>query len=156
MKFPYRRYPLKEPAPGFPEGALYRPRIPIVVVGPDGEAGFEALVDTSSDQTTFPSHDLAAIGFSASRRSTTTVRGGFGDHEELLHFAPQAELLLQADGKSYRWSADIWLSSSENSAAILGHSGFLEHFIAIFNGATRELDLKPTKTFPGKATKLWV
>lgn len=44
MKFPYRSYQIN-PAPGFPEGIVWRPRIPLLVIGLTGELWLEALVE---------------------------------------------------------------------------------------------------------------
>lgn len=83
MKFAYRRYN-QQPAPGFPDGAVYRPRIPIVVRGDHGEIGFEALVDTGSDQTIFPARGVEDFGVRLDRSATSHVRALHGQPDTLI------------------------------------------------------------------------
>lgn len=153
MRIPYRQYPAQV-APGFEEGILYRPMIPIIVISPTGEIGFEALVDTGSDQTIFPRADAARAGVVFDKRYASHVKGRLpGDSEELVS-GKAIQLAMQLDNEVYRWSATVWFSDV-GGVPILGHSGFLEYFEATFFGDEHELELKPVKGFPGVATDIW-
>lgn len=154
MKFSYRSYQIN-PAPGFPEGIVWRPRIPLLVIGLTGELWLEALVDTGSDQTILPRVDVEGLGVRMHPDATSSVRGRLKEHEETLTMGEEIKLGLQLDNETYIWPATVWISSSADSPPILGHSGFLEYFEATFFGDKHELQLKPVKGFPGVATDIW-
>lgn len=154
MKFSYKKSIIK-PAPGFESGAIYQPKIPIVLVGPKGEMRFNALVDTGSDQTIFPLLDIEEItGVIIDRNSKSEVQGRLEQHKEDLFLGKQCRLRLSVGEELYEFSSSIWYSDDSDSPAILGHSGFLEYFTATFDGENHVLTLDPNKIFSGVAKKI--
>lgn len=154
MKFTYQVFPVS-PTSEFPDGKLYQPRIPIVLVGPQGERRFNALVDSGSDQTILPAYDVEELtGVTIDRRSRSTVKGRLEEHREELFLGKHCELLLPGDSESFQWPVVVWFSDDDSSPPILGHSGFLEYFKATFDGLKKELNLAPNKNFPGKMKKM--
>lgn len=144
MKFSYQRYEV-EVAPGFSEGILYRPEIPIRVIGLTGDASFLALVDTGADGTVLPRAVGEAVGAIIDDQHTTRVTGVAG--QELTVSPGEVEFELRSGRKTYRWRATIGFadfSSSEAEQALLGHSGFLNLMRATFDGERHELVIKPT------------
>jgi hypothetical protein len=145
MIFPYRQYEVL-PTPGNSAGFLYRPLIPIRVIGPTGVQVVLGLVDTGSDVTVLPSFLLPIIGAAFNAEESAVFRG-VGGQEVTAHYSSVHLALDHADG-SYRWPATIGFLDGRD-VAILGYSGFLEHFQATFNSERHRLTLKPNKHFPG-------
>lgn len=153
MKFPYKLYRVTK-APSVPEGMIWRPRIPVLIIGPTGELRIEALIDTGSDQTIFPQVDMSRIGADIDADRKSQVRG-LASHEEELSLGKSIKLGLQLDNETYVWPAMVWLSNAADSPALLGRSGFLEYFDVTFYGKKLEVELKPTSGFPGVVSDLW-
>lgn len=154
MKFPYKLYRMNK-GPGVPNGLMWRPRIPVIVIGPMGEVRLEALVDTGSDQTILPQVNTSEIGLKIDHQRQALVYGRLREHEELLNLGRNVRLGLQLDSKTYVWPATVWFSDSSDSPAILGRIGFLEYFDVTFYGKKLELEIKPTSDFPGVVSGLW-
>lgn len=154
MKIPYRSYPT-QPAPGFEKGLIYRPLVPILVIGPTGEIGFEALVDSGSDQTIFPRADALKVGARFDENHLSYIKGRLPSNDEELILGKDIELAMRIGSETYRWPATVWFSDLAKGTPILGHSGFLEYFDVTFFGEKHELEIKPTKNFPGVVTDLW-
>ena len=153
MKFPYYPYS-REHIIGAREGVLYKPVVPIVVHGPGGVFGFNALADTGADQILFPSYIASYVGISLEQRNSAHVTG-VGENRVKIFFAEGLELGLQSDGQAYRWPARVWFSDSDDSPALLGHIDFLQFFTSIFDGKNHELMLEPSSDFPGRLVDLW-
>lgn len=154
MKFPYKLYRVTK-APSAPEGMIWRPRIPVIIIGPTGELRIEALIDTGSDQTILPQVDMSRIGADIDVGRISQVRGRLADHQEELSLGKNIKLGLQLDSETYIWPATVWLSNAADSPALLGRSGFLEYFDVTFYGKKLEVELKPTRDFPGVVSDLW-
>lgn len=136
-------------------GNVYQPKIPVVLAGPKGERRFNALVDTGSDLTILPVYDVAELtGVKINRRTRATVQGRSEAHREELFLGESCKLLLLGDDESYQWETNVWFSDDDASPPILGHVGFLEFFLAMFDGLKRELTLSPNKNFPGRVKKI--
>lgn len=153
MRFLYRKYQ-RGTAPGFPDGIVYRPRIPIVIKTDTEPVPFDALVDTGSDQTIFPISGLEAFGVQINKKSTSQVLTLHGQ-PDTLYEGENIQLALYINDHAYEWPAVVWFSTNINAVPILGYSGFLEYFRAVFDGEKRELEIVPNKKFPGHEAKLW-
>jgi hypothetical protein len=46
------------------------------------------------------------------------------------------------------WSARVWFDDGRPDRLLLGHTGFLEHFTATFEGRGHRVSLQPNGTFP--------
>lgn len=154
MKFRYKKSFI-DPAPGFDTGLIYRPIIPIVLVGANSELRFNALVDTGSDQTILPLIDVEPItGIAIDRSVTSSVRGRLEHHTEKLFLGRNCKLRLSDDNTTYEFSTRIWFSDDDQSPAILGHNGFLDFFNIFFDGSKKELEIIPSNAFTGTQKKI--
>ncbi|OGY35406.1 MAG: hypothetical protein A3E36_01770 [Candidatus Andersenbacteria bacterium RIFCSPHIGHO2_12_FULL_45_11b] len=153
MKFSYSPFS-REHIVGAREGIIYKPTLPIIVHGPTGTFGLDALADTGSDQILFPRYVASLVGVSLGQQNSAHV-SGVGEKRMPIFFVDGIELSLQSDGQAYRWPARVWFSDSDEMPALLGHIDFLQFFTSTFDGKTHELALEPNKEFPGKLTDLW-
>lgn len=122
---------------------MYRPEIPIRVRGAAGEVVVSALVDTGADKTIFPWSVAQVVGVDLSK-NTSGIATGLGG-KELPVALGAVELEVQLSKRIYRWQTEVGFvdfAQSEQEVAVLGHEGFLEHFVATFHGKKRQLDLK--------------
>jgi hypothetical protein len=139
MKFPYRPYSV-QPTPGHPDiVTVYRPSIPVRVVGPLGDASLLGLVDTGADATILPAFLIERLGIPVDRGVYSRFRG-VGDQVVRVIYGA-LELEIGSDRRSYRWPATVGFLEGRH-VAILGHTAFLEHFRATFDGARRALTLR--------------
>lgn len=150
MKVPYKRYSI-EPTAVSASTELFRPMVPLRVIGPTGDAFLWALVDTGADQTVLPRAIAEEIGVSIDDDRGWQV-GGFGG--QTVNVAP-ADVTLQLGyaGQSFEWDVTVGFvdfAQPEDEITLLGHVGFLDFFRATFDGLAHELELAPTAAFPGR------
>jgi hypothetical protein len=130
---------------------VYRPVIPVRVIGPLGAKDLIALVDTGSDDTLLPRSVGDAVGAMIDDNQKSNVTG-FG--AQRVPVAPGDVELELSDGQdAYRWPATVSFVSfadPNDEIAVLGHAGFLEFFTATFDGGARTLELVANARFPGR------
>ncbi len=148
MKFRYRQYHV-EPSPTCPDGILYRPMVPIRVIGLTGDASFRALLDSGSDETLLPRSIGDAIGAEIDEQETSRIAGIAGQTVETVLGTVEIELSLGT--MTHRWSEQVRFVAfehPEDEIAILGHAGFLNYFTATLDGRKHEVTLKANRTLP--------
>ena len=151
MTFPYQRYEI-ERSPAFgDQSILYRPEVPVRVIGLSGDATFLALLDTGADGTLLPLSIASAIGIPVDTHQTSNTAGLAG------HLVPvhpgQVDIEISQDEESYRWTSMVGFVDYPDPTyeqGILGHFGCLDFFIATFVGSRREVELIPSTRFPGR------
>ncbi len=154
MKQPYQRYHIA-PSPLNPSGFVYEPRVPLVVIGPNGITQWAALVDTGANHCVLPATDAEVLGISLDDADQVVASGFAGD--ELPISLATVDLHVSHDGQSFQWSAIVGFApfkQPEDELAILGHIGCLDYFRATFDGDAHELDLVPTPQFPGTVRRI--
>ncbi len=132
MTFRYQGYPVR----GI-DGTMtqvYRPTIPLRVIGPTGGSMVFGLLDTGADDTLLPDRLLGLLGVGIGPDARIPV-WGIGGGTVAADFGA---IGLQLRG--HRWSATAGFYSGNR--VLLGHSGFLEHFGASFNGVARTVRLR--------------
>ncbi len=150
MIFAYQRYEV-EASPAFGGGLLYRPEIPLRVIGQTGDANFFALVDTGADGTLIPRSLGERIGVDLDDSQPTSVRG-FSGQDEVLVVPGRVTLELRQGSTLHRWETTVALvefASPEAEQGILGHAGCLDYFVVTFDGERHELVIEPNDQFPG-------
>ena len=151
MKFPYAQC-LVDPSPTVPSGILYRPEIPLRVLGAAGAVDLCAQVDPGSDDTLLSLSLGRLIGARIDRAQSWNVEGIGGQAVAVILGEVEFEL---TDGKqTFRWSAKIGLvdfADPKDEVTVLGHAGFLDYFRVIFDGHLRTLQIDVTPAFPGQA-----
>jgi predicted aspartyl protease len=148
MNFEYSSIVAAEPGTG-DFILLRRPEIPMTVCGPHGEQSYIALVDTGADNTILPKSIADVLGIQL-RASAAPAAIVFGGHRaELL--TGEAVLRVESDGASISWKAAVCFfdfPSAKEETVILGHTGFLEYFTAVFDGHECTLSLLPNEDLP--------
>jgi hypothetical protein len=147
MIFPYRR------SLAFTPGGLayvYRPMIPVLLLGPQGSDLILAMADSGSDDVLFPRGLAAPLGISVDDSRATSLTG-FTGHQVTMSPA-DVELELSDGQETCRWGATVYFVSypdPQYQMVLFGRSGGLDYFTAAFAGAKKELELLPNGTFPG-------
>jgi hypothetical protein len=129
---------------------VFRPQIRVWIEGPARIAQVVGLVDTGADVTLLPRRlgDLLAV--TLDEGSTSPVAGLAGVGIDVSTGMVRWHLGEDRTGPS--WSSRVGFVSyadPNDEAIILGHAGFLEYFVATFDGRARHLDLTPADPFPG-------
>jgi predicted aspartyl protease len=148
MKFSYSA--VVAPAPDSGEQlVIFRPEVPLTLHGPNGSRQYIALVDTGADNTILPIAVAHHFGI-----ETVAAQGpaavAFGGQRILLSYA-DVELSLSDSDATLRWLARVFFvedAESDEETLVVGHQGFLDFFVAIFDGSECELELIPTVELP--------
>jgi hypothetical protein len=138
IRFPYKASTVRGTRGGASE-TIYRPMIPIVVYGPDGNYEVMAWVDTGSDDTLFPDNLIRRLGVVLNPNEHAVIAGIEGSMTVVRY--GMVDLEIPEQGGGYRWSARVGFHAGPR--IVLGHCGFLEFFTASFNGRNRHLTLTP-------------
>jgi hypothetical protein len=147
VRFPYRPYAV-QPTPAQPGVSIvYRPRIPIHVIGSLGNLGLFGLLDTGADETVLPAFLVERIGVEVDPGAEAQFRGVGGQIVTVSYARVQLE--VGKAHQSYRWPAKVAFLQGSNMA-ILGHAGFLQYFTATFNGQRRHVTLTANSTLPAE------
>jgi hypothetical protein len=143
MKFPYQGYPVRGIGTTY-QTLVYRPTVPIRILGPGGEALAYGLLDTGADDTLLPDYLLGPLGLVVEAGARATI-AGVGGGIVTANFAT-VDLELRKGKSVYRWAATVGFYNGPN--AILGQFGVLEHFLASFNHRQRYATLQPNGVLP--------
>lgn len=149
MRFPYSVNLVPSIDSG-DEIVLLRPEIPLRVHGPNGAASVYALVDSGADNCIFPLSMAELLGIAVTPGLGPAAMA-FGGQRIGLSFADVEIEIIDEEGESLRWMARLYftdLSQHAESAVIVGHEGFLDYFVATFDGKECELSLQPTDEIP--------
>lgn len=139
MRFPYCAYAVEAtPASGVSDGSIYRPVIPFTLAGPTGSLDFFGLLDTGADETYITRGMAERLGIALDNTNEYVIESAGGE-VSVVYGTVAIDI---SDGtEMYRWRATIGITDQEWSEAILGHSGFLEFFDAVFRGREHEVVL---------------
>ena len=131
-------------AVGWREGSselitIYRPMVRVTVIGPDDAVTQLGLLDTGADETILPIEILAQIGHAGPAGRTGRLHGIHGGSVDVVYGEVRFGF-TEGGTKPFVWEATV--AFGQNLAEpIFGHSGFLEHFTASFNGPGRFVKL---------------
>jgi len=151
MRFPYSSLIAADPASG--DFLVFRrPEIPVTIIGPAGWVTYIGLVDTGSDNTIFPKSvaDYLRIRLEPASVGAATAFGG----NRVEFQAGDVELRVAVDGESVRWPTPVCFfdfPTQEDETVILGHSGFLDYFLASFDGKLGVLTLVANDELPASS-----
>lgn len=148
MKFPYSSLIASDPSSS-DFVILRRPEIPITIIGPAGWVTCLGLVDTGSDNTIFPK-TLADYLHIRLNEETTSSATSFGGSRVDLEIG-EVELRIEANGESFRWRTPVSFfdfASHDEEMVILGHAGFLDYFLAAFDGKLSDVSLAASDEMP--------
>lgn len=142
VNFRYGRY-MVEPTPGRPGvSVVYRPIIPLRVVGTAGGATVYGLLDTGADETLLPQVVSDLVGIVVDPRHTGTILSASGE----MTVTYGTVILEFGQGRErQRWQTMVGVVQQPWQEALLGHAGFLRYFDVTFLGGKREVRLSRNK-----------
>ena len=151
MRFPYERYDVPtSPLNGQTE--IFRPEIPIHLIGTSGEFFSMALIDTGADSVVTGLTIAERIGAMLDRRHERTIHGFSG--QTLRATLGHIEVELTGRNESLCWQMPVavveYSQSSNDEVVVLGQTGFLEYFNVRLFGEEHVVELKANASFPKK------
>jgi len=138
VRFPYRRYHVQETSARPQLVTIYRPVIPVRVLGPRGDAFIFGLLDSGADTTVLPGFLVDRIGVDLEPQ-TGRFRG-VGGQVVTVSFGT-VDLELHQGNESYRWPARVGFLDVR-TVAVLGRAALLEYFDVTFLGADNAVTLE--------------
>lgn len=146
MKWKYRKYSV-DPSPLCPSGVAPRPEAKLRLRGTKGDVYVRALVDTGADHCLFPLSIAEDIGVELLEAEADVAKGFSGHEVEVI--PGSARLTLLSEGRMFDWDAIVGFAkfpSRSDECCILGRTGGLEHFIAIFDEKSLLVSLEPVRS----------
>lgn len=137
MTFPYRPYTV-QPVPGSQETVIYRPVIPVTLIGAHVSIFF-GLLDSGADQTIINEDvaQLLQIPISNEPAYSMLTPGG-----EVVVPSARLKLAIYKPPQHYTWTITVGVVSQAWPHVLLGHSGFLEFFDVTLRAAAHEIIIK--------------
>lgn len=130
MRFFYGRYEMVS-LPNHPEGTdVYRPTIPVRLIGNIGEATFFGLVDTGADATCISREMANMIGVTPMYNGTEFQAFGVGGPMPITYGVVTIE--VEQGIESYVWHEAVGIIDEPLAEPVLGNIGFLQYFDATF------------------------
>ena len=151
MRFNYERYDSPcSPLDGSTE--IYRPEIPIHLIGTRGEVFSLGLVDTGADSVVIGAAIAAQIGVKLNDKHRWPLHGISSNPVEAV--LGRLELELVGRTASLCWTIPVAVVSYRDlvneEVLVLGQTGFLEYFDVRLFGKEHVIELKPNASFPKK------
>ena len=144
LRFPYDRFEA-DPSYADPAPFVFRPVVPIRVIGLVGSKKFNAILDTDATETILPSYLIGQTRPAIIQGEQGVLLGAVGRPFVVAYGTVDLELRMQR--RVYRWHAKVAFHPSRQDA-LLGDADFLRLFTATFNGPQRYVTLKPNGKFP--------
>jgi predicted aspartyl protease len=123
---------------------IVRPVITIRIAGSRSAARWDALVDTGADETLLPLSLAELLGVELDAEGTSLAAGISGD-KLTIHYG-EVEFQIAEGIEEVKWRSTVGFvefGNSDEEIIVLGHSGCLDFFTAIFNGELAELEMMP-------------
>ncbi|HEX8199463.1 MAG TPA: hypothetical protein VF590_03170 [Isosphaeraceae bacterium] len=146
MRFDYAKREV-DPLPG--ESGLQVIHEPIVLVrfiGPERSYLIRSLLDTGASIMLVPRFYMRKLGLIGGERARMGTAAGPLDTQ-----LNTVDLEVRSGRTAYRWSARVGFVLRADNLALLGHTGFLDHFSVTFDGLRNRVTLTPNGTFPPPA-----
>lgn len=152
MRFWYEWYEIAPSPTAVGATDLYRPEVPVRIIGKSGDAFLLGLLDTGADEVLLGRSVAETIGAELDEKVRWSVGGFAGQRAEAVLGTIEVEL---TDGvATLRWSLKVGFVEYHDpvleQVVILGHTGFLEYFNAEFRGQDREVVLTTNDRFPSR------
>jgi predicted aspartyl protease len=137
LAFPYRIAADVEASPSAPEIPVYRPMIPLLLIGPHGRQALTfALVDTGADDTLLPMYLVASLGIKLESK-VYALFGASGRAIQVRYGIVEIEMARPEIG-SYRWEAKVGFQAVRPTS-VLGRAGCLDRLGTFFDGPNRQV-----------------
>lgn len=149
MRFVYERYDIpRSPLDGSTE--IYRPEIPVHLIGTKGEVFSLGLVDTGADSVVIGAAIAEQIGVKLSKKHRWLLHGLSSDPIEAILGRLEIELVGRTE--SLCWKVPVAVVSYPDlvneKLLVLGQTGFLEFFDVRLFGKEHVVELKPNASIP--------
>lgn len=147
MKFPYQHY---RTPPSLLDGSeeLWRPEIPLHLIGKTGELFTYGLLDTGADGVLISRSIADDVGIGRDESSRWDVRGVSGESLEAV--LGHVEIEVMDHQESVCWLMPVGVVTfddpANNDIVLLGQTGFLQYFDTRFLGAKHFVELLPNGT----------
>ena len=135
LTFPYQEQRGIDPSPATPDQPVFRPKIPLRILGPRGDhfVGL-ALVDTGADETVLPL--AAAKTVRAKLDSKVHALYGADDRPIQVRYGIVTLTIGQPGVGEYTWNAKVGFQDRRRYS-VLGRAGGLDLFDVRFDGPNR-------------------
>jgi hypothetical protein len=151
VKVPYAPIPLKRPIPSLGRGLFhYRPLLAVRLTGPGTSQVYDGLLDTGADETVFDQHVAQLLGVDL-RGAPDRLVGLAGRPSPVrCRYAPVHMRITDGVQETYEWTAVVGFVPGPLHYHLLGQAGFLQYFLAEFDGEVHQVTLTPKPSFPGQ------
>lgn len=149
MKFAYQCYEI--PASPLDQSVeLFRPEIPLRLIGETGEIRVFGLLDTGADAVVIGRELAQCIGVQIDELVSWEVRG-FGDRAHAA-FLGHVDVELISGSQSACWRMPVSVvgfgDESDEEMVLLGQTGFLQYFDVRFLGHEHLIELRANSAMP--------
>ena len=148
MRFPYQEYEIfASPIDG--TVTLYRPEIPLHLIGESDELFVFGLLDTGADGVVIGREIARQLGVSIDE-SVRWKLHGFGSHTvEAVLGHLDIEIMDTKESVAWRMPVAVVAFDDEHEEVVLlGQTGFLQYFDVCFLGSDYSVELFPNASFP--------
>jgi hypothetical protein len=151
--FPFRPCDV-EPSPAHPSNRIWRPIVPIRIVGRSGTQRLFGHLDTGADETKLPMEVASNLGIEIDPQQPARFQG-LGGQQAKGFYGEDVCLELRQGQKSYRWLiAKIAFlydppdaNEEEKITITLGHVGFFRYFNVAFDHQRSRVKIRPNGLF---------
>ena len=149
MKFAYQCYEIPT-SPLDQSVELFRPEIPLRLIGETGDIRVFGLLDTGADAVVIGRELAKCIGMRIDESVSWEVRG-LGDRVHTA-FLGQVDVELISGSESACWRMPVSVVGLEGAAdeeiVLLGQTGFLQYFDVSFLGHQHLIELRANSGMP--------
>jgi hypothetical protein len=148
MRFPYQRDEIS-PSPIDGSNDLYRPEIPLHLIGESGEVFVFGLVDTGADGVVLSREIATALGVVIDETIRWTLRGFNVQSIDAVLGHVDVEIMDTSESVVWRMPVAVvtFDDPSSEDIILLGQTGFLRFFDIRFLGGEHIVELISNETF---------
>ena len=150
MRFPYQHYEIPaSPVDGSTD--LYRPEIPLHLIGESDELFLFGLLDTGADGVVIGRGVAETIGATLDETVRWTLRGLNAALLEAVLGLIDIEVMDGQESATWRMPVAVVTFDDplHEDIVLLGQTGFLQFFDMRFLGSQHAVELVPNASFPG-------
>jgi len=150
MRFPYQHYEIPiSPVDGSTD--LYRPEIPLHLIGESDELFLFGLLDTGADGVVIGRGIAETIGATLDENVLWTLRGLNSSRIEAILGLIDVEVMDGRESATWRMPVAVvtFDDPQHEEIVLLGQTGFLQFSDVQFLGHDHAVELVPNASFPG-------
>ncbi len=149
MKFPFQHY-RTAPSPLDGSDELWRPEIPLHLIGQKNELFSYGLLDSGADGVLISRSIADDLGIALNESARWLVRGISGESLEAVLGYVEIEVMDRQESACWRLPVGVvtFKDAANDDIVLLGQIGFLQYFDTQFFGAKHMVELRPNGTHP--------